>query len=245
MTLFFSCADAPSLYSLISQVVSGPYDYFSPFFLMYIAFLSGVVVHLSSHNTPNDNNGAVWIFGKIWICLISVFRPGIWSVDICVYSIVLPYGSLVFILISIIIGAIVGVSCIARCIFAPESAISSMLVLVELSGELIWFIKIVLGLLILILLFIALYRHSHPFSLSSLCPAFFAEQVLLPWVKLLPQLHQYTFLFGIAWLVCAMASVFSSACMAFMLTVICSKCAINTKFKLVRAVLACDSPSTS
>ena len=70
----------------------------------------------------------------MWICLDSLLRPGSWSVDICVDSIVLPYGSLGFISLSIITWIIVGVVCLARCVFAPESVIASILVLVGLGG---------------------------------------------------------------------------------------------------------------
>ena len=49
-------------------------------------------------------------------------------------SIVLPSGSIDYISFSIITGAIVGVACLARCIFAPEFVIASMLVLVGLGG---------------------------------------------------------------------------------------------------------------
>ena len=105
----------------------------SPFFWMKIC-LSSVMVHPSSQKTPNDINGAVYIFGKMCICLACFLRPRIWCVAICVDSIVLPSGSLAFILCSIFTGAIVGVACLARCIFAPESAIASMLVLFGLGG---------------------------------------------------------------------------------------------------------------
>ena len=84
------------------------------------------------------------------------------------HSIVLPSGSLVFISLFIITGAIVGVACPARCIFLPESAIDSMLVLVGLGGVLIWFIKLILGLIVLILLSIAPNHHSHLFSLPPI-----------------------------------------------------------------------------
>ena len=66
----------------------------------------------------------------MWICLTCLIIPGSWSVAMCVESIVLQYGSLYFISLSIITGDIVGVACLARCILAPESVISSMLVLV-------------------------------------------------------------------------------------------------------------------
>ena len=70
----------------------------------------------------------------MWICLDSLLIPGSWSVAICVDSVVLPYGSLAVISLSIITGDIVRVACLARCIFAPESAIVSMLLLVGLGG---------------------------------------------------------------------------------------------------------------
>ena len=70
----------------------------------------------------------------MWICLTCLLIPGIWSVAVCVDSVVIPSGSLDFISFSIITGAIVWVACLARCIFAPESVISSTLVLVGLGG---------------------------------------------------------------------------------------------------------------
>ena len=104
---------------------------------MDIACLSSVMVHPSSHKTPNDINGAVYIFGKMWICLASLLRPGSLSVAICVDSIVLTSGSLAFILLSIVTGAILGVACLAMCIFVQKSTIASMLVLVGLGEDLI------------------------------------------------------------------------------------------------------------
>ena len=70
----------------------------------------------------------------MWICLDSLLRPGSRSVAICVDSIVILYVSLDFISLSIITGAIVGVDCLARCIFAPESVIYIMLVIAGLGG---------------------------------------------------------------------------------------------------------------
>ena len=70
----------------------------------------------------------------MWIYLACFLRPGIWSVAMCVESIVLSSGSLDFISFYIIAGAIGGVTCLARCIFAPEYEINSMLVLVGLGG---------------------------------------------------------------------------------------------------------------
>ena len=83
-------------------------------------------------------------------------------------SIVLPSGSIDYISFSIITGAIVGVACLARCIFAPESAIASMLILFGLGGVSIKLIKLILGLLISILLTIASNRHLHTFSLPPI-----------------------------------------------------------------------------
>ena len=40
-----------------------PLIIYSPFFWIEISILSSVMVHLSSHKTPNDINGAVCIFG--------------------------------------------------------------------------------------------------------------------------------------------------------------------------------------
>ena len=70
----------------------------------------------------------------MWIYIACLLRPGIRSVAICVDSIVLPYGSFDFISFYIIPGAIVGVACFDRCIFAPYYTIASMLVLVGLVG---------------------------------------------------------------------------------------------------------------
>ena len=46
----------------------------------------------------------------------------------------IPSGSLAFIHFSVIIGSIVGVDYFGRCIFAPESVIASMLLLLGLGG---------------------------------------------------------------------------------------------------------------
>ena len=96
-----------------------PLIIFYPLLWIVIYFLSSVMVHPSSHKTPHDINGDVYILGKMWISLVCLFRPGRCSVDVCVESIVVPSASIDFISFSIIIGAIVGVACFARCIFAP------------------------------------------------------------------------------------------------------------------------------
>ena len=97
-------------------------------------YLSSVVVHPSSHMTHNYISGAVFIFGEMWICLACLLRPGICSVAMCEYSIVLPPGSLAVILFEIITGAIVLVACFSGCISAPESVISRVLLLGEFGG---------------------------------------------------------------------------------------------------------------
>ena len=65
----------------------------------------------------------------------------------------------------IITGSIVGMAWLARCIFAPESEIASVYLLVELGGIPTLLIKLILGVLILILFIIAPNRNSHPFSM--------------------------------------------------------------------------------
>ena len=166
-----------------------PLIIYSPLFWMGITCLFISMVHPYLHKTPNDINGAVCIFGKMWICLASLLILCSCSVEIFVNSIVVPYGSLTFISLSIISGAIVGVACLVRRIFAPETVIASILVLFGLGGVSIWFVKLILGLLILILLSIAPNRQLHSISLppilflwydSSWCHSFFAEQFLLP-----------------------------------------------------------------
>ena len=68
-------------------------------------------------------------------CLIScLLGLGSWIVDICEKSIVIPSGIIASVSFSIVTGAIVGLACFPRCIFAPEYAIASMLLLVGLGG---------------------------------------------------------------------------------------------------------------
>ena len=167
-TTFSDCCDPRGTSHIPVFLFLSPLIIFSPLFWMDIACLSSVMVHPSMHKTPNNINGAVYILVKIWICLASLLRPGIWSVAIFVDSIVIKSGSLALISLSIITGAIVGVSCLDMFIFAPESVIASMLVLVGLGGVSIQFTKLILGLLILILLSIAPNRYSHPFSLTPI-----------------------------------------------------------------------------
>ena len=104
---------------------------------MDIACLSRVMVHPSSHKTPNNINGAVLIFGKMWIYFASLIRLGSLIFAICVNSVVFPSGSIDSILLFIVTGSIVGVACLARYIFALESVIAIILILVGLGGVLI------------------------------------------------------------------------------------------------------------
>ena len=52
-----------------------PLSFSCPFFWTYISCSSSVVVHPSSHKTPNDISGYVFIFGSIWICLTFLIGP--------------------------------------------------------------------------------------------------------------------------------------------------------------------------
>ena len=83
------------------------------------------MVHPSSHKTPNDISGAVFIFELIWIWIACYLRPVSWSVNICDEYIVLPSTSIAVMSFEIMTGAIVVVDCIARRIFAPESVIAN------------------------------------------------------------------------------------------------------------------------
>ena len=83
-------------------------------------------------------------------------------------------------------GVIVVETCLARCIFTPESAMASMCLLVELGGVPILLIKPSLGVLVLILVIIAPNRHLHTFSMPPsiststpyLCGLFYLKSML-------------------------------------------------------------------
>ena len=145
-----------------------------PFYYLFSIFIDEhwycclVWCCIHHHKTPDDINAAVCIFWGMRICLASLIRPGSWSVAICVDYIVLSSISLAFISLSIITGAIVGVACLSKCIFATDSEIARMLVIVGWGGLSIWFIELILWLLIWILLYIAPNRHSHLFSLPPI-----------------------------------------------------------------------------
>ena len=80
--------------------------------------------------------GLFLFLGKYGSALIScLLIPGIWSVAMCEDYVVIPYGSLAVISFDIITGDIVVVDCFARCVFAPESAISSMFLLGKFCGS--------------------------------------------------------------------------------------------------------------
>ena len=93
--------------------------------------------------------------------------PGSWSVDMCDDYIVLPSSSIAVISFDISPGAIVEMDFCARWIFAPESAIDSMLLLGEFGVGPMQFLIPILGLLISILLIIIPNHHSHQFLLLS------------------------------------------------------------------------------
>ena len=107
-----------------------------------------MIVHPSSHKTPNEINGDVFIFGEMCIRLACLLIPDIWSVLMCEDSIVIPSGSLAVLSFDIITGGTVVVACFSRCIFAPESVVASIFLLGLLCGVLIQFIKLILGLLV-------------------------------------------------------------------------------------------------
>ena len=147
----------PFFLSLVTFIIS------YPFLWTYVSCLSNVMVHPSSHKTPNYITGGVFISGDMWICLYSLFWPGIWSVAVCYDSIVLPSRSLAVMSFEIMTGYIFVVAYFDRCIFTPESTIDSVFLLGEFGGFPIRFIKLILGLLISILFIIAHNRHLHPF----------------------------------------------------------------------------------
>ena len=60
----------------------------------------------------------------------------------------LPSDNIAIILFDIITGAVLVVACFYRCVFAPDSAIYSILLLVVLGGVWVSFIKLIIGLLI-------------------------------------------------------------------------------------------------
>ena len=119
-----------------------------PLFWTDISYLSSVMVHPSSHNTPNEINVSVFIFGKMCICLACLLRPASRRFAMCQESIMLTSRSLAVISFDIITGCIIVVACFSGCIFAPESASTSMLLLVELGVLSIQLIKQILVLTI-------------------------------------------------------------------------------------------------
>ena len=70
--------------------------------------------------------------------------------------------------LDIMTGAIIGVACLDRCMGVTGSEIASLYLLGEVGGVPILFIKLILGLLILILFIISPNHHSHPFSLTPI-----------------------------------------------------------------------------
>ena len=89
-----------------------------PLFWTVIVFLSIVMVHPSSYRTPKDMSGAVLIAGKTWIFLASLDSSGNGSVATCFDYMESPYGSLSSMVFVHVTGAIVGVSLLAKFMFA-------------------------------------------------------------------------------------------------------------------------------
>ena len=96
-TTFSDCCGPRGIFHIPVFLSLVPLIIYFPFFWIEIACLSNVMVHPASHKTPNDINGDVFIFGKMWICLAILLRPDSFSVAMCVNSIVLPSGSLALI----------------------------------------------------------------------------------------------------------------------------------------------------
>ena len=71
--------------------------------------------------------GVVFISGKFWICLASLYILVSGSVATCVESMVLPSGSISSMVFVHLTVSIVGVSLLAKCIFAPKYAIDKLL----------------------------------------------------------------------------------------------------------------------
>ena len=63
-------------------------------------------MHPSSYKTPNEINGGVLIFGRMWICLAFLLISDSLGVAMCEDFIVLPSGSLDFVSFDIITGGI-------------------------------------------------------------------------------------------------------------------------------------------
>ena len=101
-----------------SFLVSGDFNYFLSVLWTEISCFSGLMMNLSSHKNTSYISEDVFIYGEMWIYLVSLLIPGRWSVDMCEDSIVLPSDSLSIVSFDIITGAIVVVACFAGCIFA-------------------------------------------------------------------------------------------------------------------------------
>ena len=83
-----------------------PFKICFPLFWTVISCWSGVVVHTSSHRTPNNMSGVVLILVEMWVCLAFIVRPGSYSFSTCDNSIVLPYGSIVVMLVTLLLGTL-------------------------------------------------------------------------------------------------------------------------------------------
>ena len=73
---FYDCCGPRSTSHIIVFLFLVPFIISSIFLCMDIACLYSMAVYPSSHKNRNDINGVVWIFSTMWICLVSVLRPG-------------------------------------------------------------------------------------------------------------------------------------------------------------------------
>ena len=71
LTTFSDCCGHRGTYQIPVFLFMVPLIVSSPLFWMEIACLSSVMVHPSSHKTPNDINGSVCILGKCGSVLLA------------------------------------------------------------------------------------------------------------------------------------------------------------------------------
>ena len=81
-----------------------------PFFHHLVLCFYSVMVQPSSHRTPKDISGGVFIAGEILILLSYLDITVSGKVVIGFYSVLLPYGSLASVVCSNLTGSILGVS---------------------------------------------------------------------------------------------------------------------------------------
>ena len=75
-TTFSDCYGPRGTYHIPVFLFLIPLINSGPLLSIDVDCLSIVMVRPSSHKTPNDINGDVCIFGKMWIYIASLLRPG-------------------------------------------------------------------------------------------------------------------------------------------------------------------------